>query len=114
MGAARTARTIVRVITLVVVVTFAALVGSPLRRGPNATPEAGAAATGIHMIKHVIVIMQENRSFDDYFGTYPGADGIPKKNCNPNPEIVERSRAPLHGLGVERAVQEPQGDGLCQ
>ncbi|HET7176474.1 MAG TPA: alkaline phosphatase family protein [Gammaproteobacteria bacterium] len=35
------------------------------------------AATGIHKIKHVIVIMQENRSFDIYFGTYPGADGIP-------------------------------------
>ena len=31
---------------------------------------------GIHKIKHVIMIMQENRSFDSYFGTYPGADGI--------------------------------------
>ena len=30
---------------------------------------------GIHKIKHVVVIMQENRSFDEYFGTYPGADG---------------------------------------
>jgi phospholipase C len=28
-------------------------------------------------IKHVIVIMQENRSFDHYFGTFPGAEGIP-------------------------------------
>jgi phospholipase C len=27
-------------------------------------------------ISHVIVIMQENRSFDSYFGTFPGADGI--------------------------------------
>ncbi len=25
-------------------------------------------------IKHIVVIMQENRSFDHYFGTYPGAD----------------------------------------
>ncbi len=25
------------------------------------------------------MITQENRSFDDYFGTYPGADGIPMK-----------------------------------
>jgi phospholipase C len=33
---------------------------------------------GIHKIKHVIVIMQENRSFDHYFGTYPGADGFPR------------------------------------
>jgi phospholipase C len=31
---------------------------------------------GIHKIKHVVVIMQENRSFDSYFGTFPGADGI--------------------------------------
>jgi phospholipase C len=53
------------------------------------TPSVGA--TGIHKIKHVIVIMQENRSFDSYFGTYPGADGIPMKNgvptvCVPDPE----------------------------
>jgi phospholipase C len=46
---------------------------------------------GIHKIKHVIVIMQENRSFDNYFGTYPGVDGIPTKNgvptaCDPNPQ----------------------------
>ncbi|MBV9942640.1 MAG: alkaline phosphatase family protein [Solirubrobacterales bacterium] len=35
------------------------------------------ALVGIHKIRHVVVIMQENRSFDSYFGTYPGADGIP-------------------------------------
>ena len=45
---------------------------------------------GIHKIRHVVVIMQENRSFDSYFGTYPGADGIPAKNgvptvCVPDP-----------------------------
>jgi phospholipase C len=38
---------------------------------------------GIHKIKHVIVIMQENRSFDSYFGTFPGADGIPMKDSVP-------------------------------
>jgi phospholipase C len=47
-------------------------------------------ASGIHKIKHVIVIEQENRSFDSYFGTYPGADGIPMQNgaptvCVPSP-----------------------------
>jgi len=36
--------------------------------------------SGIHKLKHVIVIMQENRSFDSYFGTFPGADGIPMAN----------------------------------
>jgi phospholipase C len=42
-------------------------------------------------IQHVIVIMQENRSFDSYFGTYPHADGIPMRFgvpsvCVPDPE----------------------------
>ena len=39
--------------------------------------------TGIHKIRHVVVIMQENRSFDEYFGTYRGADGIPGLAGNP-------------------------------
>jgi phospholipase C len=28
-------------------------------------------------IEHFIFIIQENRSFDNYFGTFPGANGIP-------------------------------------
>ncbi len=39
---------------------------------------------GISKIKHIIVIMQENRSFDSYFGTYPGANGIPMQNGTPS------------------------------
>jgi phospholipase C len=41
----------------------------------------------IHKIKHVVVIMQENRSFDTYFGTYPGAAGINLATppCVPDP-----------------------------
>jgi hypothetical protein len=50
---------------------------------------AGKSAPGIdpdiHKIKHVIVIMQENRSFDSYFGTFPGAAGIPPGVCVPDP-----------------------------
>jgi phospholipase C len=34
-------------------------------------------------ITHVIIIMQENRSFDSYFGTFPGANGIPNGTCVP-------------------------------
>ncbi len=55
--------------------------------GPSGTYLVSA---GLHKIKHVIIVMQENRSFDSYFGTYPGADGIPMSNgtptaCVPNP-----------------------------
>ena len=55
---------------------------------------------GIHKIKHVVVIMQENRSFDCYFGTYPGADGIPMRHgtptvCVPDPQR-HRCVRPFH------------------
>lgn len=58
----------------------------------SSTPSsAPATLTGIHKIQHVIVIQQENRSFDTYFGTFPGADGIPMQNgtpavCAPDPQ----------------------------
>ena len=53
--------------------------------GPTAAPKAQSAAgfSGIHKIRHVIIVMQENRSFDNYFGTYPGATGIPMNNGVP-------------------------------
>lgn len=57
-------------------------------RGPSPVPETATA--GIFKIKHVVIITQENRSFDSYFGTFPGADGIPMENgapsvCLPDP-----------------------------
>ena len=48
----------------------------PLHLKPFPVHKAPIPAA-IHKIKHVVIIMQENRSFDSYFGTYPGADGIP-------------------------------------
>ena len=65
-----------------------------------AAAPSGAAAPGIHTISHVIVIMQENRSFDQYFGTFPGADGIPMRNGVPTVCSVDptdgRCVAPYH------------------
>lgn len=59
-----------------------------------------ARPRGIHTIKHVIVVMQENRSFDSYFGTFPGADGIPRHDghfmvCVPDPR-ARRCQRPYH------------------
>ncbi len=81
----------------------------------SARPVAGPAATvspvmravgihtravGIHKIRHVVIIMQENRSFDSYFGTFPGADGIPARGgvatvCSPDPR-TGRCQRPYH------------------
>jgi phospholipase C len=72
----------------------AALVAAGLA-GCTSQPPASAlrpttAPGGIAKIRHVVIIMQENRSFDSFFGTYPGADGIPARNgqftvCVPDP-----------------------------
>ena len=63
-------------------------------------PSRPQPARGIHKIKHVIVVMQENRSFDNYFGTFPGADGIPRQGgrptvCIPDPGLGHCVR-PFH------------------
>ena len=42
--------------------------------GGGTTPQI---PPGLEKIDHFVFIIQENRSFDSYFGTYPGADGIP-------------------------------------
>lgn len=43
--------------------------------GIRTAPEL-ALVPGLAKIKHIVLIQQENRSFDDYFGTFPGADGL--------------------------------------
>jgi phospholipase C len=79
-----------RLLLLALTAGVAALVGGlPFR---EARPRAHAASlAGIHKIRHVVVVMQENRSFDSYFGTYPGADGLPRRDgrftvCVPDPK----------------------------
>jgi phospholipase C len=67
----------------------------------SVTPEQpDPNAQGIDKLNHLIFIVQENRSFDSYFGTYPGADGIPAKNgkftvCLPDP-VLGRCDRPWH------------------
>src|ERR1700735_4270768 len=46
---------------------------------PSTLPASTSAATADAVrarIKHVFVIFQENHSFDNYFGTYPGAENL--------------------------------------
>jgi phospholipase C len=52
--------------------------------GQDAGADGGPA--NISVLKHIIIIMQENRSFDHYFGTFPGAEGIPV-DASGNPTV---------------------------
>jgi len=48
-------------------------------------------------IKNVVVVFQENHTFDNYFGTYPGADGTAGKSfCLPQKLGSASCVAPFH------------------
>jgi phospholipase C len=49
--------------------------------GPASAGAAGREATT--PIKHFIVLMQENHTYDNYFGSYSRGDGIPHGVCMP-------------------------------
>jgi phospholipase C len=73
---------------------------TPPASSPPAKHRRQAPLTGIHKIRHVIFLIQENRSFDSYFGTFPGADGIPMQDgkpvtCVPDPK-ADGCVAPFH------------------
>jgi phospholipase C len=68
------------------------------RNSTSYSPVVTLPESPIHRIKHVVIIMQENRSFDQYFGTYPGADGLPGLAGNP---------------GTPPCVPDPAHAGAC-
>jgi phospholipase C len=48
---------------------------SPGGSAPGSPPASASAAPGENPIKHVVFLVKENRSFDNFFGRYPGAEG---------------------------------------
>jgi len=73
-----------------------------------------ASDVGIHKIRHIVMIVQENRSFDSYFGTYPGADGIPAIGghftvCLPDP-LTGGCDKPFHNPSLVNGGG-PHGEG---
>jgi phospholipase C len=74
----------------VVLATLCATLCAACTSQPATSPHPTSTPGGVSKIRHVVIIMQENRSFDSFFGTYPGADGIPARNgqftvCVPDP-----------------------------
>ena len=82
-------------LSALVVPILAACGGSPQAALPTAAPAASASApttaapvgnamtaptatsaSGLNKINHVVVIVQENWSFDSLYGEFPGANGI--------------------------------------
>ena len=82
----------------------AASSGPPVRpTGPTTSslpPSPEAELTRLEQarlhLKHLVFIVQENRSFDHYFGTFPGAEGFTMRSGRPNVCVPD----PMLGLCV--------------
>src|SRR5919198_4669464 len=89
-----------RALLIIAALVLAGVAGALVVSHDARPVEYRGSLSGIHKIRQVVVIMQENRSFDSYFGTYPGADGIPRRGglptvCLPNPR-TRRCVRPYH------------------
>lgn len=79
--------------TCVVAAGCGGIEGSLSNTPGNATVNAGgmtpASASSPSPIQHVVIVVQENRTFNDFFATFPGADGtttgkaLAEPSCNP-------------------------------
>ncbi len=83
-------RTTSTALPLLVVLIAVGEATTPAARTVDSNPQArteskpqAATPPGVDKIAHVIWIIQENHTFDNYFGTYPGADGFPPSTCLP-------------------------------
>jgi phospholipase C len=76
------------------------------------SPASAVASEASQKIQHVVMIMQENRSFDTYFGTYPHANGIPGNVCVPDPGNGGCAK-PFHN-GSVRTAGGPHGPRAFQ
>jgi phospholipase C len=47
----------------------------PAASGATVRQQRLSGSSGSNLIQHVVLVIQENRTFDDFFATFPGADG---------------------------------------
>ena len=64
--------------------------------GGTAWPAATTVKQPTGQIDHVVFLIQENHSFDSYFGTYPGANGLPTNLKVPTTPGGQPTVSPFH------------------
>lgn len=64
----------------------AASSSAPVLPGAHGVTSADTPSGSVPQVQHIVILEMENRSFDNYFGKFPGANGIPRHPaCNPDP-----------------------------
>ena len=93
--------------------TGAALAGAAFPPGIRKALAIPAASRrrSIRDVEHVVILMQENRSFDHYFGTLPGVRGFGDRVTIPLPGgrsvWEQQQRRRHHGAAVPTGQHRP-------
>ncbi len=94
--------------------------------GGTPWPPATASPRAARGIEHIIYLIQENHSYDNYFGTFPGAEGFPsglkvplRPGETPSVAPFHRTSLLLHDLNhsweaSHAAVDEGRMDGFIE
>lgn len=99
-----------RVVGVAIVFSLFLVAVNRLSRVPDdVRPSPVVLPPGAEKIEHLIFIVQENRSFDHYFGTFPGADGIPEGVCIPDPVAEEGCSGAWHNTSLAPNADAPHG-----
>ncbi|MGA8532901.1 MAG: alkaline phosphatase family protein [Candidatus Tumulicola sp.] len=95
--------------------------GSDWRLGPAQPTAPMAAAPGAistKYIKHIVLMIQENRSFDDLFATFPGADGATFGYTSKGQKVALKKRSlPAADINHDWATYRAEcdlHDGACK
>lgn len=76
---------------------------------PNARIDPdGAGGAARTPIRHIVLVIQENRTFNDFFATYQGADGTTTGEVAPNPQCGIRAKKTI-GLKASDLVTTLHG-----
>src|SRR6202046_867363 len=92
------------------------IAGHALQPGPaeRPRPDQPAGADLIPQIKHIVVLMMENHSFDNYLGTLGRGDGLPvAEDGSPDAENPDSAGAPVRLRHAASTVQDEGVPSQC-
>jgi len=86
--------------------------------GPRALDELATYAAGtrpagrdLEAIEHVVILMQENRSFDHYFGVYPGVRGFDDREYGASVFVQQSPDGPVLPFRLDIGTSQPMCAG---
>jgi phospholipase C len=87
-----------------VAVGWLAAAGLPTADQAYAQSNPNPRLAGMQQIEHIVIIVKENHSFDNYFGTFPGANGATSGTISTG-QVVQLGQTPDSPPDIDHSYQ---------